>query len=559
MTLSEKTAELIKARESLTALRTTQKFQADLIDRGKIKLPIFLRPCRMKILMVCDRLGSVLISYGLTYFGLSTLVDTLENDPDFWVEYELTKAHRQTDHLGAADIDNFRFDDPAFDINEYDQVWFFSTGTSTSGPGALDENELEILSRWMDEKKGGVFATGDHATLGAALCSEIPRVRNMRKWTNSQGVPSNVGPDRHDTLLKGHNNVYTFDDESDDIPMKTRLRRYPLWSYLIFHARWRPHPVLCGRDGPIDILPDHPHEGEVIVPTDTSLDFSFNGYTAPEYPGGTNKPKPEIIAWARVQGDHTSTSDTNKGPANGKEFGAVGAYDGHPVDVGRVVVDSTWHHWMDVNLVGRPGVPASNPKSEGFEATPAGVQALNRIKNYFLNVAQWLGAPAKQRCMFNRATWGIVVRYPLAEQLSPKLPIWVLGGFAKDAIGRRASQCTMYQWIKPVLPEWVNRFEFQTDWLEKIGPRLAAPDYETFETIVLGGVTRSMLEIAYEFDDEKGEISEKLVAEAMANGLAQGVREYQGLLEESRKEATALEDGIDKDAYSKISARDFLG
>ena len=118
----------------------------------------------------------------------------------------------------------------------------------------------------MDEKQGGVFATGDHADLGVSLCGRIPRVRSMRKWSNSQGVPTNFGLDRHDTLRKGHDNTYTFNDESDDIPMPIDVTRFPLRSWLPFGFRSMPHPVLCGRDGVIDILPDHPHEGEVIEP-----------------------------------------------------------------------------------------------------------------------------------------------------------------------------------------------------------------------------------------------------------------------------------------------------
>ena len=73
-----------------------------------------------------------------------------------------------------------------------------------------------------------------------------------------------------------------------------------------------------------------------------------------EYPRiGRRRLKPEIIAWANVLDDHTNVTDTNKGAANPKRFGAIGAYNGHCVKIGRVVVDSTWHHWFDVNLNGR--------------------------------------------------------------------------------------------------------------------------------------------------------------------------------------------------------------
>jgi hypothetical protein len=56
-----------------------------------------------------------------------------------------------------------------------------------------------VLAEWMD-RGGGVFAVGDHFNLGASMCSRIPRVRTMRKWTEAQGVPSQFGDDRNETL-----------------------------------------------------------------------------------------------------------------------------------------------------------------------------------------------------------------------------------------------------------------------------------------------------------------------------------------------------------------------
>jgi hypothetical protein len=520
-----------------------------------------------------DDFGPVTITYGSLYFSLSTLIDTLENDPDWWVEYEVTKTHRQADPLGEADIDGFRFTQAGFDINDYDQVWFFGARQDENDVQALDDDELEIIARWMDEKQGGVFACGDHDDLGASLCSRIPRVRSMRKWTPAQGVPQNFGLDRHDTLLKGHNAHYTFNDESDDIPMRTRLRRYPYRSWSPFTWRWSPHPVLCGTDGPIDILPDHPHEGEVIEPLSTTDDFTFNGYTADEYPEVSGvRETPDIIAWASVQGDHTegrggqAGTDQNKGPATAKEFGAVGAYDGHEAGVGRVVVDSTWHHWMDINLVGRPAAPidfvdpvaAGDPKREGFLHTTDGEEALARIKEYFLNTAKWLGSPAKQNCMLMRATWGIVIRYPLSEKLSPRLPIWELGITARDAIGRRAGQCAMRSWLLPWFPHWRQFMRADLKLMDKIRPPIAQPNWDTFETYVIGGMTRELLELGHAMATSKKKISNKRVAECMARGLKLGAKAFADDYEGSVKDGDALLGSARKLPELKVSEKDFL-
>lgn len=546
------------------------RLQFEAIDRGDVIIKPFLRPCRMKILIVADGYdgGFVNITFGRLYFSLSALCDLLEHSPDWWIKYDLTKVHRQTDPLGAADRNGFRFTEAGFDINQYDQIWFFGARSNINDSARLSDAELAIVARWMDERQGGVFAVGDHYDLGASLCGRIPRVSTMRKWSVAQNPPSNVGLNRHDTLIKGHDGFYTFNDESDDIPMTTRVRRYPLWSSLIFKRRWAPHPVLCGKKGVIDILPDHPHEGEVIEPSAPAAVFSFGSYTnKPEYPEvAGHREMPDIIAWARVQGDHTAVSDTNKGAANAKEFGAVGAYDGHRANVGRVVVDSTWHHWMDVNLIGRPRgpadevapVPDDDPKAFGFEYSAEGRAAYARIKEYFLNVAKWLGAPAKQDCMFMRATWGIVVRYPLAELLDPRLPLWELGGYARDAIGRRASQCTVYSWLLPHFPEWREVLPIEIEHIPDPALELAAPNWEAFETYVLGGITRQMLELAYATSEKESEISEKRVADAMAKGMALGAAIFGKDLERSREASSRYFDIAARGSRKRMSATTFL-
>jgi hypothetical protein len=395
----------------------------------------------------------------------------------------------------------------------------------------------------------------------------------MRKWSTAQNPPVNFGLNRHDTLVRGHDNFYNFNDESDDIPMRTRVRRYPLWSISAFQRRWAPHPILCGKDGVIDILPDHPHEGEVIEPTNPTATFSFGNYTnKAEYPEvGGQREMPEIIAWARVQGDHSegrngaSGTDRNKGPANAKEFGAIGAYNGHRAGVGRVVVDSTWHHWFDVNLIGRPrtGDPVDpvdddDPKAFGFEYTPAGKAHYKRIKNYFLNVAQWLGAPAKQDCMFMRATWGIVMRYPMAELVSPKMPIWQLGGFAKDAIGRNASQCTVYSWIIPHFEMWRPFLPRHQLALEKLTPELATPNWDAFETYVLGGLTKEMLELGYAMAERGGKIDDGQVSEAMAKGLAVGAKAFMTDLKASQRQTEVMMKSIAEVADLAFEPKRFL-
>jgi hypothetical protein len=154
-----------------------------------------------------------------------------------------------------------------------------------------------------------------------------------------------------------------------------------------------------------------------------------------------------VIAWADVSAAHTDwDADPNKGPANPKRFPVIGAYDGHLAGVGRVVVDATWHHWFDTNLIGcsvdlidSEPMDATNPKTKGFRVSNQGLQALARIQNYYRNVAIWLGPVDRKHCMWWKVLWNNITRYPAAERLSPALPIWHLGEVALDVLGRQAS------------------------------------------------------------------------------------------------------------------------
>lgn len=549
--------EFKSVRENFLAKRVLNRARFEAIDRGDLILPGFLLPCRIKILMVVDGYPESFlnITFGELYFSLSAVLDTLNNNPEAWVKFDITKAHRQTDPLGEADIEGFRFTQTGFDINDYDQVWLFGARADENDADRLTDEELAVLARWMDEKQGGVFATGDHADLGAAMCARIPRVKSMRRWTETQGAPEPTGPDRHDTLLKGHDGFYTFNDESDDIPMPIDVTMFPVRSWSPFVVKTAPHPILCGTKGIIDVLPDHPHEGEVIVPTTLSDTFSFPGYTGkPEYPDMVSSPgtkaKPVVVAWARVQNDHTEITDLNKGAANSKKFGAVGAYDGHAAGVGRVVVDSTWHHWFDVNLTGRPTAPGADqvdpvdpndPKAKGFLATPEGMKAYAKIKNYFRNVAIWLAAPLKQKCMFLRALTWVVQRYPLVELLHPRQPVWELGGYALDALGRHAGQCTARRWLVEVIDvKWRERL---TEPVPE--PCLSCPPIDALEQILIGSVVSEMLEITYSSRKKGKALGEQDFARAMRTGLENGTGQFAKMLSSSLNSTSTFLENIE--------------
>ena len=222
----------------------------------------------------------------------------------------------------------------AFAPDAYDQIWFFgSSSEKEPNPAAqarpLSDREIEALRLFMDAG-GGVFATGDHADVGALLCGSIPRVRHMRSWGAPGITPAKYKQNRAETVFMSR---FTGKDDSEDDAIGK-----PIW--VKYKNSYEPHDLLRGRDSSWAIrwLPDHMHEGKC-----TSLPSPFTVEVAEDFPVGAQV---EIVAWSVKRG----FSDPN-GLVEGEPFihDVVGCYDGHKHNQGRVVVDSTFHHWVQGN------------------------------------------------------------------------------------------------------------------------------------------------------------------------------------------------------------------
>ncbi len=124
----------------------------------------------------------------------------------------------------------------------------------------------------------------------------------------------------------------------------------------------------------------------------------------------------------------------------------VGAYDGHRVGVGRVAVDSTWHHFFDINLIGDPVAPF--PKTEGFNASPEGKAVLADIEAYYVNIGTWIARPGAHVGLFAAAAWYSLRSQPLAMLVNPHRDYTAsetlaIGSLALDRMYRFVPACTM--------------------------------------------------------------------------------------------------------------------
>lgn len=462
--------------------------------------PWLAPPCTVRILFYADFPGAFA---GGSFQGLKQVVATLGFGHFFWARFEWALANRGPDPSADPDKQNKTLDQ--LDLNSYDQIWFFGF----SGlPSILTANEVTVLKDFMDNHQGGVLVTGDHYDLGAAIASGVPRAGKMRMWP----APDSGSPDRLSTLREGVTPGWQFEDQSDDVPQPIRIRHYPLTSFRWWQRRTRPHPVLCGPNGPIKVFPDHMHEGMVVVPSTLP---------AAEWPSTAGlQPQPEIIAWGSVE--ETGLTHT------GQEFGIVGAYNGHLANVGRVVADSTWHHWFDINLVGDGGVVGG---STGFNASPAGKAALRQIESYHLNVAIWLCPRAKQIAMRNRLAWGALWRDPLI-MMPPEIPIVILGEFALDAFGKSAPHCTIIQWVLDLVPPPVHR-----QLLDVLNNPRPCPPH--LEECIVGAGLRAMLAGAARLGKVPRDVNDEYVdgfmSAAFAEAVPKGLKAAMELVDESRK------------------------
>jgi hypothetical protein len=263
-------------------------------------------------------------------------------------------------------------------LKDYQQLWLFGFIDRLDEPFGLSPEELQDVSEWMN-KGGGVLVTGDHSISrrtnechtdhrdfkahGRALGSKILRAGQLRDW---EGPPTAC--DNLDLPLRDNFNTQEGDDpnaldemllQSDGLP-QTLLDEPVMHPLFFWHVR-------DGRRIPITRFPDHQHEGKLVRLE--KLDD--------EWPEGS--PKPVVAARGRDK----------RFPKKPRVYDLVIAYDGFPADVGRIVADSSFHHYLKPNLVGLNGTDCCG--------NPIPDSDLDQIAQYYGNLALWLTPKSVQR------------------------------------------------------------------------------------------------------------------------------------------------------------------
>jgi hypothetical protein len=153
------------------------------------------------------------------------------------------------------------------------------------------------------------------------------------------------------------------------------------------------------------------HEGRLTIPT--SLPAGI-------WPAGANdQPRPEVIA-----------RGTDK--RNGTIYDIVIAYDGSTANAGRIVADSTWHHYFNVNL-------------KGFLGSPV----LERLADFYRNLTEWLAPPDKRAKI---AIWRLLtVTQNPSVVMATGNTLRVVGDVAANVLRKSLGPCVIGQTVTTLL------------------------------------------------------------------------------------------------------------
>lgn len=394
------------------------------------------------------------ITKGNELFGLSTMIAHLKSHEPAFATFSVELISRNADaqnHAGNRLT-------PAL-LQQFDEVWFFgihqadrprfSLGVVRGGPHSeLEPEEIVALRDWM--KSGGVLMSGDHASplaedvqpdepcpgggaqdaflgLGRAIGHSVPRAGRLRKW---EGTPTACKENSFNTQSP----VAGFDVDSlilqaDGLPQQLILQS--------FDPNGKPtttggyaHPLFFYKGGAlIQVFPDHAHEGAVIPP-DNLNDKEVWPESQAEPPV---QPEPYVVA-------------RGVDKRNSELLDLVSAYNGDCADVGRIVATSTWHQFLNINLL---NLPPSSPVGS----------AADQIGQFYANLALWL-SPRSTRLAMARTMIDRLARQPLTlEEIGRSAQD--IGRAAYSLLSALASPCEIHELLQTMLPD-KHRVRFET-------------------------------------------------------------------------------------------------
>lgn len=246
-------------------------------------------------------------------------------------------------HITARDrTPNAAGDDPVLsqlDRDQFDELWLFALDV---GDGLSDADRAGI--RRFHQQGGGILTTRDHQDMGLSMCG-LTGIGDFHYFHSQQCDPdeSRACRDDADTISITYPNYHS--GANGD--------------YQTIHPCEPVHELLKRPDGTaLQYFPAHPHEGGVGVAGQD---------TAQVIATGVSKVTQRSFNLVVVSDRPSSQTDSS----------------------GRVVAQSTFHHFVDYNWnteVGCPSFVEESP-SNGMQINP---QAIPDIHCYVRNLVLWL-------------------------------------------------------------------------------------------------------------------------------------------------------------------------
>lgn len=443
---------------------------------------------------------------------VSILKNLLETKKLAFAEFKLTVINRYDGFTDTTQPPTHQKITPEL-LENFDELWLFGwyqkdvRGPFTElygGPdNELDEHELGALESWMT--KGGLLISGDHSSyapggnendpietylcLGRALGYQVPRARDMRSW---EGRPTAKFESSFNTLVRTE--VSSEGDsslEEDVLPQR-----------LVFpdlDAQGQPHRVFLGKEKIITILPDHPHEGEARVPQKPDDKWPPFGEKDPD-----KKHKPTVIA----NGCDKRTCESTA---------MLVVYDGDKWGIGRIAADSSWHHYMDINLKGW---------KDGNH-----VKVLDLMAQFYQNLALYL-APLAKRQEMSGALIDWVLHHPEVQEERGNHPL-IVGKVALSYLSKVATGCEIYELVQVALSAETGvaaeNFNFPT-----LASGIAAiPSQE----LIVGSIVNYYYRAASEQLNQKASVDTVGLefASVIATGLKEAFRTHEQMISQFRE------------------------
>jgi hypothetical protein len=486
--------------------------------------PLLTNKPTIKILLYTDDPNG--ITTGQDTLDLGTMLDHLDAHAPAFAQLDvqwLSRNSRDAEYKLTAKM-----------LMGYDEIWFFPVHQMNMERSAqllpqgdaqseLDEAEVRDLTNWMriDEKEGlrggGVLMTGDHANprpagsntgynrlcpdhsereltlgLGRALGRCVPRAGLLRKW---EGKPTTIPAESFNT----QDPVPGIDPDGPQL----QLDENPLHLFLPrFDAKGNPsagglaHPLFFYKDTRwIRAFPDHLHEGAVILPKKLDLKLWPKSRFV--------HPKPQVVAYGIDN-------------RNFKLLNILAAYDGDCVGLGRVVADSTWHHYLNENLR-KFGPPAP-------EGSPG-----DQIGQFYGNLAIWLAPLSKRREMAFAMFWWLARHLLVLEELRlahDNDDLWDvdkvmgIGRAGYSVLAGVASPCEIHELLLAVVPD-EYREKFETMYFPERGVSLSLfPSKE----VILGCVVDSYQQAAIRIQASGSKDEHLNVVEVTNHGFTRAIQ-----------------------------------